>query len=154
MKSTIKALAISLIAIPIIILLILPQMGCSLTKQVTKEAVVEVEPKPTEPVFAYEGPVNPNDFDKWEIVASWPGYYGYVWKILENPDPDAEIKHIGAEVDLSSDEMVSYRFWIEDEPNYYVFDEGKYRKYSLTEDHKQHCMSCHQDKIQTIKRSI
>lgn len=157
MKSTLKAIALSLIPILLISLSILAQSGCSLTKQITTEAIPEVQPEPTEPVFAYEGPVNPNEFGDWEVTISFPAYaYGYMWYIIQNPDPNSEIEFVEILVNVLWGNMPGYRFWIGDEPYTYFAEEERYVNSPLTEQEKQNCRSCHQDKIKPnpINRSI
>jgi len=157
MKSTLKAIALSLIPILLISLSILVQSGCSLIKQITEEATVEVDPEPTKIVWTYEGPVNPNEFGKWEEIVSFPANsYGQYWYTIKNPDPNSEVELVQALINVVTPTMYGYRFWIGSEPfMYFITEDGKgYKDEYLTPQEKQHCMSCHQDKIKPVKRSI
>ena len=152
MKSTLKALAIALIPILLISLSILTQ-SCGLTK----EAVVEVEPEPTMITWTYEGPVNPNEFGDWKEIKNFPANsYGFYWYTIKNPDPNSEVELVQALINVVTPTMYGYRFWIGSEPfMYFITEDGKgYKDEYLTPQEKQHCMSCHQDKIKPVKRSI
>lgn len=110
------------------------------------DSVIGPEPLPVPLLagFTWEGELNPNEFDDWELVSVRPAAPGYFWVFVENPDRASSIDVVVMEVDLDSN-MLSYRYFKYGEPRLYVFDRdrGGYVRYSFTREEKESCARCH-----------
>lgn len=98
--------------------------------------------------FAWEGELDPNEFDKWKVVGTQPTSEGFMWVFIKNPDEESPIEIVSMAVDREGT-LFLYRYFKEGNPYSYVFDdeEVKYKQHHLTQKERNSCMRCHQDKV-------
>jgi len=99
--------------------------------------------------FTWEGELDPNEFDKWELTTVMPNPGGISWVIVKNPDPTHPIEMAALLIDVSSN-LLGYRYFKGGEPFGYFFDmdQEKYVRFEYTGQQKQGCMQCHQGHVQ------
>lgn len=100
--------------------------------------------------FTWEGELDPNEFDKWELVSVIPNPQGFSWVIIKNPDQSSQIDVVAMLVDSSSN-VLGYRYFKDSEPYGYFFDiaQQKYVRHEYTLEQKKTCIQCHSDKVAT-----
>ena len=99
--------------------------------------------------FTWEGELDPNEFDKWELAYAMPQSNGVSWYVVKNPDKSELIDTVALLVDLNAN-LLGYRYFIGNEPHGYFFDldEEKYKRHKYTQEQKQACMECHSGKVE------
>lgn len=98
--------------------------------------------------FTWEGELNPDEFDNWNLISVQPTSRGYLWVFMENPDQTSPIDVVVMEVD--SDSMLrGYRYFKYGEPHIYIFDNSqqKYVRHHLTDEQKKSCLKCHRKAV-------
>ena len=105
--------------------------------------------------FTYEGELDPNTFDSWELVSVIPNPNGLSWVIVKNPDPAGPIKTVALLVDLNSN-LLGYRYFKHGEPFGYFFnmDQENYARFEYTPMQKKRCMECHQDRKTDLRIAL
>lgn len=116
--------------------------------------------------FTWEGELDPNDFDNWEIVSTLPNpQAGYAWVIIKNPWVDeynvfydaetAAIDRVAMLVD-SYQNLLGYRYFKDGEPYGYFFDieQKKYVRHEYSQEEKNGCMECHKQRAEAERTSI
>ncbi len=100
--------------------------------------------------FTWEGELDPNEFDKWELVSIIPNPQGFSWVMIKNPDQSSPIDVVAMLVDSSSN-VLGYRYFKDNEPYGYFFDiaQQKYVRHQYSPEQKKGCMQCHSDKVAT-----
>jgi len=98
--------------------------------------------------FTWEGELDPNEFDKWELVSVIPSQNGLSWITVKNPNPEHAIDTVALLADLNSN-LLGYRYFKGGEPYGYLFDteQEKYVRYEYTPEERKGCMGCHSDKV-------
>jgi len=98
--------------------------------------------------FSWEGELDPNEFDKWEVLSVQPTPQGLVWIFARNPDQASPIDIVAMAVDLNS-ALFGYRYFKYGQIYSYVFNTGedKYVRQYFTDEQKKSCMKCHSDKL-------
>ena len=96
--------------------------------------------------FTWEGELDPNEFNKWEIISTTPSNPNLMLIIIQNPDVTNPIQKVAMLLDYSSN-LLAYRYFKNGEPFGYFFDEPqlKYIRYEFTPEQKRQCMECHKD---------
>lgn len=99
--------------------------------------------------FTWEGELDPNDFNDWEVISVQPTPQGPLWMFLKNPDETSPIDIVAIAVDRYA-ELLMYRYFKYGIPHVFIFDSAqeKYVEKPLTEKDKGGCMKCHEsDKL-------
>jgi hypothetical protein len=101
------------------------------------------------PEFTWEGELDPNAFDAWEIFsvqrASDPLI---IMSFISNPDKTAAIKTVVLLIAAFEGDILAYRYFKEGQPYQYVHDgKGKYVEKKLTLEERKGCMKCHRDQL-------
>lgn len=99
------------------------------------------------PAFTWEGELNPDEFDKWEVINVMPSGLGQVIVIIQNPDDNSNIQKVS--IFLYFEILRGYRYFKDGQPYSYIFDSenAKYVEYKFTQEERRACMECHQDKL-------
>lgn len=100
-------------------------------------------PQDTPKPFTWEGELNPNNFDKWEVLSVQPSPQGIIWMFLRNPDKESPIDIVATGVFVDGT-LMGYRYFKYGEPYSFTYD---VEKDSYTEEEKLTCMECHQDQV-------
>ena len=105
--------------------------------------------------FTWEGELDPNAFDSWELVSVIPNPNGLSWVIVKNPDPAGAIKTVAMLVDLNSN-LLGYRYFKHGEPFGYFFnlEQENYARFEYTPGQKKRCMECHADQAENLRISL
>ena len=98
--------------------------------------------------FTWDGELDPNEFDNWELISVIPNPGGISWVLIKNPDNSASIGTVALLVDLNSN-LIGYRYFKNGEPLGYFFnmDQEKYVRHNYTSDQRKACIRCHSDRI-------
>jgi len=98
--------------------------------------------------FTWEGELDPNEFDKWELISVMPNPGGISWVLVKNPDRSAPIDTVALLVDLNAN-LLGYRYFKNGEPFGYFFDmeQEKYVRHNYTPDQRKTCMQCHSERL-------
>ena len=102
------------------------------------------------PEFAWDGELNPNEFDKWETLSVQSTFDPLVvFGFIKNPDETSPIEIVVMAVAASDGTMLGYRYFKDGQPYLFTFDSesNKYVEYKFTEEEIKGCMKCHQDKL-------
>ena len=101
------------------------------------------------PEFTWEGELNPNQFDNWEILSIQNSNNpSIIFSFISNPDKTSPIKKVVVVILAFDGSLVEYRYFKDGRPYSYVFDgKGKYVQYKYTLEERKRCMACHQDQI-------
>lgn len=98
--------------------------------------------------FTYEGELDPNEFDKWQVVKFQPTPQGLIWVFIRNPDQESPIK-IVAQIAGPNLTLIGYRYFKNGEPYMYKLDpeQSKYVRMELSEERRRRCMEYHSDQL-------
>ena len=98
--------------------------------------------------FSWEGELDPNDFDNWEVISIQPTPRGLVWMFIKNPDPASPIDIVAIATDVNAI-LHGYRYFKYGIPYKYVFDDEqeKYVRHHFTDEQRRSCMKCHSNKL-------
>ena len=101
------------------------------------------------PEFAWDGELNPNTFDNWEILSiQHTTNPSITFNIISNPDKTSSIKKVVLDIVVFDGTLLGYRYFKDGQPYLYFFDgESKYIQHKLTLEERKGCMECHQDQI-------
>lgn len=108
-----------------------------------------------DPPFTWEGELDPNEFDKWEVISVLPDpYQSAMWVIIQNPDPEATIEKVALLVDVETN-LLGYRYFKHGLPYSFWFDDeqNKYIEYKFTQEERTGCMECHTDQSEKYRRT-
>jgi len=102
--------------------------------------------------FIWEGELDPNEFEKWEVISATPSGSNLMLIIIHNPDSASPIHKVAMLVDYSSN-LLAYRYFKDGEPFGYFFDtaQEKYVRHEYTSEEKKGCMGCHKDQAKVNK---
>jgi len=105
-----------------------------------------VPPEPSE-WFSWDGELNVNEFDNWEVLSTQFIPQG-TWVFIKNPDITSPIKIVAMAIDYEQN-LWGYRYFKDSQPYSFRFnpDNTKYEEYKFTQEERNGCMKCHQDKI-------
>jgi len=97
--------------------------------------------------FDWEGELDPNEFDKWEVISKHITPQG-IWIFVKNPDETSSIKTVVMLVNFQGT-IVGYKYFKYGRPYQFILDtiQNKYVQYHLTKEQVQGCMKCHSDKL-------
>jgi hypothetical protein len=100
--------------------------------------------------FTWEGELDPNEFDNWDLISVMPNPGGTSWVLVKNPDKSAPIDTVALLVDLNTN-LLGYRYFKNGEPFGYFFDmdQEKYVRHNYTADQRKTCMQCHSETLLT-----
>ena len=100
--------------------------------------------------FSWEGELDPNDLDKWEIIGATMLNPLTMIATAQNPDKEVEIQRIQMFIYIDGT-LISYRYFKGGEIYEYVFntDKDMYERNEYTEKHRQSCIQCHSAKLVT-----
>lgn len=98
--------------------------------------------------FTWEGELDPNEFDKWEVINIKPTPKGFIWVFIKNPDENSPINIVAMAIN-SSNTLLGYHYFKYSIPHVFTFDSklNKYVEKHLTDEEKNGCMKCHKDKM-------
>lgn len=98
--------------------------------------------------FSWEGELDPNEFDKWELISTQPTPQGLLWMYMKNPDEASPIDIVAMAIDMNAT-LLGYRYFKNGKPYSFVFDDSqeKYVERHFTDEQINACMKCHQDKL-------
>ena len=98
--------------------------------------------------FTWEGELDPNELDNWELISVIPNPGGISWVLIKNPDKSASIDTVAMLVDSNSN-LLGYRYFKHGEPFGYFFDmdQETYARHNYTPDQRKACMQCHSDRL-------
>lgn len=97
--------------------------------------------------FTWEGELDPNDFDKWEVLDVQPTPRGLVWMYVKNPDKESPIDVVAMAVNPKDATLLGYRYFKYGIPHSFELnpDLDKYVAKALTDKEKNSCMKCHKE---------
>jgi len=97
--------------------------------------------------FTWEGELDPNEFDNWELISVMPNPSGISWVIVKNPERQNAIDYAALLVDLNAN-LLGYRYFKHGEPFGYFFDmdQEKYVRHEYTAEQRKGCMKCHSER--------
>ncbi len=98
--------------------------------------------------FSWEGELDPNELDNWQITAPTMVDPLRMIATAQNPDKEAEIQRIQMVLYIDGT-LISYRYFKEGEIYDYVLnvDTDTYERQDYTETDRQSCMQCHNVKL-------
>ena len=98
--------------------------------------------------FTWEGELDPNNFNNWEVVDAMPSPQAFIWLIIKNPDQASPINTVAIGVGRYKS-LLFYRYFKYGEPYYYVFnvENSRYMRSNLTDEEKLSCMRCHRKEL-------
>jgi len=98
--------------------------------------------------FTWEGELDPNEFDKWQIIGAEIVNPLTMIATAQNPDMRAEIQRIQMFIYIDGT-LISYRYFKDGEIYDYVFNSDKYmyERHQHTEKDRQSCIQCHSVKL-------
>ena len=101
------------------------------------------------PEFLWEGELNPNAFDNWEILSVQRTLNPlFILTFISNPDKTSAIKKVAVTIMAFDGGLLEYQYFKDGRPYSYVFDgEDKYVERKFTPEERKGCMECHQDQI-------
>lgn len=101
------------------------------------------------PEFTWEGELNPNTFDNWEVLSVARTLNPLlVLGFITNPDKTSVIKTVAVTIVTLDGSLLGYKYFKDGQPYTYVFDgESGYVQYKFTPEEMKGCMQCHQDQV-------
>lgn len=119
--------------------------ACTHPQTYQQQITAEIERIAAEPLFSWDGELDPNLFDDWEVSSTFAGPIpGVVWTVVLNPDPQALIHKVALLLDLNAS-LIVYQYFKGSEVFSYWYDEtlNRYSQQTFTEAERQACAECH-----------
>jgi len=95
--------------------------------------------------YTYEGELDPGEFRDWPIINQKMVSSLTIKVLIQNPDPQAEVQKVEIYVFTSTNKIMAYRYFKDNEVYLYKLDIDidRYKRKHLSEEETRKCMKCH-----------